>query len=107
MRSITSAAGRLFDDLGAADVSRDATLVGVPIWGVATETTLGAAVLLAAVLVTSETTISSSSTKFASCLGVAAFLAPGTAHSPFGSIVTCSMESDVWARICRAYLGSN
>ncbi len=104
VRSITSGAGRLFDDLGAADVSREAALVGVARCDVDAEAMLAAAVLLTGIVVTCETIMSSSSTKLALWLELVCFFAPGTAHSPFGSMVTCSTESEVWVRICRAYL---
>lgn len=93
------------DDRGAADASRDAALVGVARAGVDAEPRLGVVVLRFAVFVPSEeTTTSSSSTTFASGLGVASFFAPGTAQRPSGSIVTCSVDSEVCSRISRAYL---
>ena len=56
-------------------------------------------------LMVSPTTRSSSSRKLVSCgSDLALFLAPGRAHWPSGSIVTCSSESDVSARISFAYL---
>jgi hypothetical protein len=105
---MTSGAGRLpLTDLGAAEGSREATLVGVAKYALgAAAARPGVFVVLPAVLVTAETTTSSSSTKLVSLLGGAFFFAPGMDHSPFGSMVTCSTDSLVLARISRAYLGN-